>query len=115
MNIQHDDILNTICIMTIPYSIFNTILNAMAYPAHTTFVNCSQPYMEVTLYPGDVLYVPRGTIHATSTSTGDGDKGAGGDVGGDVTSVHMTTNVVALLVCVKVLVLTHLLTHSFIS
>jgi hypothetical protein len=34
-----------------------------------------QPYMDVVLSPGDVLYVPRGVIHATSTlgerSTGD--------------------------------------------
>jgi ribosomal protein L16 Arg81 hydroxylase len=37
-----------------------------------------RPYMDVELRPGDVLYVPRGCLHATSTPDG------------DLPSMHMT-------------------------
>lgn len=34
------------------------------------FAAVGEPYMDVTLGPGDILYVPRGVLHATSTPAG---------------------------------------------
>ena len=47
------------------------------------------PALTVTLQPGDVLYCPRGCIHATSTTIADDERG--GDPG-DVDSVHSTVH-----------------------
>ena len=57
-----------------------------------------EPYMDVVLQPGDVLYVPRGCFHLTSTPPGtendeDGSSLAGGDVN---PSFHLTVGMEAL-------------------
>ena len=44
-----------------------------------------EPYMDVTLRPGDVLYIPRGVIHATSTP---GTRGSSSD-----RSSHLTAGI----------------------
>lgn len=56
------------------------------------------PRMDVVLEPGQVLYVPRGVVHATSTANlqrDDGQDAQPGDVSGPSTSMHLTVGLEA--------------------
>ncbi len=72
-----------------------------------------EPYLDVVLAPGDVLYVPRGVIHATSTL---GERSSGGD-----RSSHLTAGIdafhglnTAAVLGGKMGWLSHTKNHSFL-
>ena len=55
-----------------------------------------EPYMDVVLEPGDVLYVPRGCMHLTSTVMEEEEEEEGKDGGGGAPSVHLTVGMEAM-------------------